>query len=475
MFWETLNNYTENIALIDTNIGQAFTYAEIIERSNNLLKKIKSEKKKLAFLFCNNSYTSIVAYISLLRAGHAQLLIDSKINIDLRNELIRIYQPELLISDSFGKFNEYFIEDNDTDIYIYKRRDECNLTIHKNLGLLLSTSGTTGSPKLVRLTNENLQANAESISCYLNIDEKERPITSLPMSYSYGLSVINSHLLKGSTIILTNQSIVMRDFWNIFNKNTCTSFAGVPYSFQLLRKINFNKLNLPSLKTITQAGGRLSEDFIKYFYDLAVQKQFKFFVMYGQTEATARISYLPFERLKEKIGSVGIPIPNGEIKIIDEGNEILQPDQNGELVYYGKNVMMGYAETRECLQKGNELNYVLYTNDMGYKDRDGYIYITGRKKRFIKIFGLRINLDEVEKMIENNFKCPAACFGNDDSLKILVQLNEDGIEKIISQKVIQLYKLHPSVFNVKKTDKILTTLQGKKDYKRMEELDFNRI
>jgi acyl-coenzyme A synthetase/AMP-(fatty) acid ligase len=474
MFWNSLNNFKNNISIIDTSVQHSFSYSEIIEKSDKLVEKVKSDKKRLVFLFCDNSYASIIAYIALLRSGHAQLLLENKINKELKNELIRIYQPEIIISGIKESIDNYYTR-NDDGIYISECKKKCDLNIHVDLGVLLSTSGTTGSPKLVRLSYKNIQSNAESISNYLKITENEKPITSLPMSYSYGLSVINSHLLSGATIVLTNQSIVLRDFWNLFRKNNCTSFAGVPYSFQLLKKTNFNKLDLPSLKTVTQAGGRLSEEYINYFYNLAKEKHFKFYVMYGQTEATARISYLPFDILKDKVGSVGISIPNGEIKIIEDGKEILSPQVEGELVYYGKNVMMGYAESRECLQKDDELNGVLYTNDIGYKDEDGFIFITGRKKRFIKIFGLRINLDEVEKMVENNFYCPAACFGNDDSLKILIQGDDPDLEKTVAQKIVQMYKLHPSVFKVLQTDKILTTLQGKKDYKRMEEMNFDKF
>ena len=475
MFWDTLKDFGENVVVKDTGINRSFTYNDILELGGNIANTIKSGKKKLVFHFCSNNYKNIAAYIGVLRSGHTQLLIDNKINSELRNELIKIYKPEIIISDYKEEFENYEIINRDNKIFIYKDLNETDLIIHNDLGLLLSTSGTTGSPKLVRLSYKNLQSNAESISQYLNITDGEKPITNMPMSYSYGLSVINSHLLKGAEIVLTNQSIVLRDFWNIFNNNNCTSFAGVPYSFQLLKRLNFNKLNLPSLKTVTQAGGRLSEEDIIYYKNQAEEKHFKFYVMYGQTEATARISYLPFEMLNEKIGSVGIPIPNGTVKILNENEEIKTANIEGEVVYYGDNVMMGYSESRECLRKGDELYGELHTNDIGYKDEDGFLYVTGRKKRFIKIYGLRINLDEIEKMVENYFKCPAACFGNDDFLKILLQTDQNEIERKVSQKIIQMYKLHPSVFNVKKTNRILTTLQGKKDYKRMGETDIEAI
>ncbi len=172
------------------------------------------------------------------------------------------------------------------------------------------------------------------------------------------------------------------------------SFAGVPYTFAMLKRINFDKIELPTLRTMTQAGGKLSEEYIRHFLSYATKNRVKFFVMYGQTEATARISYVPAEKLSQKIGSIGIPIPGGEVKIINDGIEVTRPNEIGEIVYKGNNVMMGYAENRKDLSKGDELNGVLFTGDLGYKDEDEFLYVTGRLKRFIKIFGLRVNLDE---------------------------------------------------------------------------------
>jgi acyl-coenzyme A synthetase/AMP-(fatty) acid ligase len=288
------------------------------------------------------------------------------------------------------------------------------------------------------------------------------------MSYSYGLSVINSHLLKGATLVLTNSSFVLRDFWDTFRENRCTSFAGVPYSYQLLKKINFANIELPTLRTMTQAGGRLSEGFIKYFYNLSSEKGFDFYVMYGQTEATARISYVPKSMLVKKAGSIGIPIPGGIMKVYDGKKEIFSSDTEGELVYSGPNVMLGYADSRYKLSLGDELHGELHTGDLAKKDSDGYFYITGRMKRFIKIFGLRLNLDDVEKMVENNFNCAAACFGSDEHLKILLTPDNPDLAVKVSHFISEKYKIHHTALTVQTADSIPTTQFGKKDYKALE-------
>jgi len=467
MFWNYDKNTFNRIALIDTNSKQEITYKKLNDDSKKLFPYLKDKKKRLTFLLCENSYTSILSYITLLKSGNATVLLDSKLEPNLLDNLISKYSPELIISSSERIINNYSKTVTENGIHINRRISLRNQEdINPDLAVLLSTSGTTGSSKLVRLSYNNLHANAESITEYLSITEDERPITSLPMSYSYGLSVLNSHLLKGATIVLTNGSFILRNFWNTFNKYKCTSFAGVPYSYQLLKKINFEKIDVPTLKTLTQAGGNLSENYQKYFMGISEKKGIKFFVMYGQTEATARISYVPHENLKNKLGSIGIPIPNGELKLYsDDGSLITEPGRVGELVYLGQNVMLGYAANRSSLKNGDELSGVLHTGDIGKMDSDGYFYITGRAKRFIKVFGLRLNLDEVERMIENYLHLPTACIGNDDQLQILIQTDRKDVSIEVRKLIKKMYKLHDSVIKANTVQTIPVTSSGKKDYK----------
>nr|HRI47728.1 AMP-binding protein [Ignavibacteriaceae bacterium] len=214
------------------------------------------------------------------------------------------------------------------------------------------------------------------------------------------------------------------------------------------------------------AGGRLSEEYIKYFFNLSKEKGFNFFVMYGQTEATARISYVPCEKLETKIGSIGIPIPEGRIELRKNSVD----DDSGELVYHGKNVMLGYASNREDLSNDDELKGQLLTGDLARVDEDGFYYITGRTKRFLKIFGLRLNLDEVEKLIENQFQLPNACFGSDDKITVLVEVQDLKSTELIKNKLIEIYKLHHSVIEIKQISQIPVTSSGKKDYAKIKEV-----
>ena len=469
-FWQNLKSFSNQTACIDTAKGKSSTYSELEADADSIANKIKLSNKGIVFLFTSNTYDCIAAYIGLLRSGNAVLLLDEKLNDEIRNNLIHTYNPEYVLTSNETALEHYSNSFKFETLLFYKRNQPLADKIFSELGVLLSTSGTTGSPKLVRLAYKNIQSNAESIAKYLHIDSNERPITTLPLNYSYGLSVINSHLLKGATVVLTDKTVFFRDFWDLFNDQKCTSFAGVPYTYTMLKRISFEKIELPTLKYFTQAGGKLSEEFISHFNQYALEKHVKFFVMYGQTEATARITYVPTERLSDKIGSIGISIPGGELKIMNDEVEITNSNEVGEIVYKGDNVMLGYAEMREDLSKGDELNGILYTGDLGYKDEDGFFYVTGRMKRFIKIFGLRINLDEVQKMVENHFGISAACTGKDDLLKVLVLTDNKLAEVNVKNEILKMYKLNFKSIVVKSTNQIPTNSSGKYDYTKINEV-----
>lgn len=469
-FWENLELYSNNPALIDTALNVTVSYQQLENELNKISDLLSLPQKGLIFLFTTNNFESVTSYLAALKSGNAILLLDEKLNDEIRKDLINKYLPDFIISSSENIPDHYTNSFKYESLNFLKRSDNIDKSIFQELAVLLSTSGTTGSPKLVKLSYKNIQSNASSIAEYLKINSEERPITTLPFNYSFGLSVINSHLLKGSTIILTEKTVFFRDFWNLFNEYKCTSFAGVPYTYTMLKRIGFEKIDLPTLKYFTQAGGKLSEEFIKHFNDYAIANNKKFFVMYGQTEATARITYVPPEKLSEKIGSIGISIPGGELKIMNDGVEVLLPNETGEIVYKGENVMLGYAEILSDLSKGDELKGVLFTGDLGYKDEDGFFYVTGRMKRFIKIYGLRINLDEVQKMLENHFGISVACTGKDELLKILIHSDDHLTEVKVKEEVMKMYKLNFKSIVVKSTNQIPTNSSGKYDYKKINEL-----
>ena len=416
-----IDKYGSRLAIIADD-GRKLTYAELGEL---VAAKAKSlQRGVLHFCMCKNTIESIVEYLACLEAGAPVVMLDATKDAETIENLRQIYQLGIT---------------------------KC----HPDLAVCLTTSGSTGSPKLVRLTLRNIIANAESIAQYLRIDANERPITMLPIYYSYGLSIINSHLLKGATILLTDKSYAQREFWNFLRENEATSMSGVPYTWEMLRRLRFMRMDLPSVRTMTQAGGKLNAEIALEYIRWAKSVGKQFIVMYGQTEATARMSYLPWERAEEKYASIGVAIPGGTFSLAEDG----------ELIYQGENVSLGYAECAEDLMKGDENYGVLHTGDMARVDEDGFYYITGRKKRFVKVWGNRCNLDQVEQLVKP-ITMTCACAGVDDHITVFV--TKDGLEKEIKDLLASKTGLNPIAFAVKVIDAIPVKDSGKIDYQLLQ-------
>ena len=463
--YELLATFSENVAVV-SNDGNQYKYKELLERTQEIAKKLKP--RSLVFCLAQNSIGSLVGYLSFITNNVVPIMLDSSLDKELLDNLIITYKPEYIWMPEKNtntiKGGELVI--NIRGYSLVKLSCSKGYLLHDDLGLLLTTSGSTGSPKLVKLTYENIYSNAESISEYLSIDENERPITSLPMHYSFGLSIINSHLIKGATILLTNNSLMEKEFWSFLKTYKATSLSSIPYSFEILKKLRFFNMDLTHLKTITQAGGKLNDDLNREFSEFCKKKGKRFFVMYGQTEATARMSYLPHEQSITKLGSMGIAIPGGKFSLIDEnGNIIGEPDREGELVYKGKNVSMGYAVCGEDLAKDDENNSVLVTGDMAKRDRDGYYYIVGRKKRFIKLFGNRVNLDETERLIKNIVP-DCACAGVDDHMTIYI--TDRGLFQKVHNYISLKTGINSKAFEVRYVNKIPKNSSGKTIYPKLD-------
>jgi acyl-CoA synthetase (AMP-forming)/AMP-acid ligase II len=378
-------------------------------------------EKRLIAVDCRQNIDTVVGYLAARLGGHATIMMAGNLSGNLKRRIVEAYRPHYL-------WRSPNIEEN---YELETLKDGLVTKINRQLALLLPTSGSTGSPKHVRLSEANLDANAQSIIEYLRIDKSDRPITSLPFHYSYGLSVLNSHIQAGATLCVTGLSVSQGEFWKFFRSNDCNSFAGVPYTYEMLKRLGFARIELPSLRYMTQAGGKMNKDLTLYFLALAEERGFQFYTMYGQTEATARISYLPYSHARSKIGSIGKPIPKGNWWLVKENNvRIEEPNQEGELVYSGPNVMLGYAESGEDLALGDCLKGVLKTGDLVYMDAEGYCYITGRLKRFIKIYGNRFSLDEIEENLSQaGVECRVG--GVDNKLCVAVR-NPNQIDTVQS-------------------------------------------
>jgi long-chain acyl-CoA synthetase len=276
---------------------------------------------------------------------------------------------------------------------------EIDLNFNENrIAEIIFTSGSTGEPKGVVISHKNIIANTESIINYLKLNHEDTMLVVLPFYYCYGLSLLHTHIRIGGSIVLNNAFIFLGGVINDLLRFNCTGFAGVPSHFQiLLRKSDSFKTTLfPDLRYVTQAGGKLHNAFIREF--ITSFPDIRFYVMYGQTEATARLSYLPPEMLPEKIGSCGKGIPGVELKVVNENDAIVKPGETGEIIACGDNITQGYykdeTSTGQILRNG-----WLYTGDLATVDEDGYIFLTARKKEIIKVGGRRISPKEIEEVI----------------------------------------------------------------------------
>ncbi len=409
------------------------TYAELASRVAAVARELGTTRRLVLVAGCNE-IEPIATYLAALSAGHPVILVpgDNPGNLDAAQAA---YDPDVVFSG--GR--------------LVARREGTAHDLHPELALLLSTSGSTGSPKLVRLSAANLEANARSIADYLSIRPTDVAATTLPMHYCYGLSVINSHLTSGASLLLTSRSVVDGCFWEEFRSAGVTTFAGVPYTFDLLDRVGFETMDLPSLRYLTQAGGRMPPATVSRYAELGQRRGWDLFVMYGQTEATARMAYLPPDLAGSAPSSIGVPIPGGSVRLeplpempltrggldrldqqgpFDQQGGLGSFDQPevevGELVYSGDNVMLGYASTPADLSRGREVSE-LRTGDVARRTPEGLYEIVGRRNRFAKIFGLRIDLDQIEKVFARE-GVTASCADGEDRLVVAVDASAKPVD-----------------------------------------------
>jgi len=351
--------------------------------------------RRLVLVAGRNDAATLTAYLGALAAGCVVLLVPPG---ERGEAWVRAYDPDVVVVGG----------------EIEQRRAASAHELHPELALLMTTSGSTGSPRLVRLSHENLQANAEAVACALGVRPDDRAVTTLPLNYCYGLSVVHSHLLRGASLVLTGLSVADTCFWDLVRTTAATSFAAVPYTFDLLDRVGFADRDLPSLRYVTQAGGRLSPDRVRHWAQVGRRRGWDLVVMYGQTEATARMATLPTELALTDPDAVGRAVPGGRLWL-ERVDGVEDPDV-GEVVYAGPNVMLGYAETPADLALGRVVD-VLRTGDLGSIGPDGLLRLVGRRSRVAKVLGLRIDLQHVEDELAR--RGLTACCTEDDGTLVV--------------------------------------------------------
>lgn len=389
------------------------TYADLAARVEALAGQL-GPQRRLVLVAGADALEPLVAYLAGLAAGHPVLLApgDDPGRVDA---LVEAYDPDVVVRPVNGP-GSWQVE---------HRREGSAHDLHPDLALLLTTSGSTGSPKLVRLSHRNLEANAAAIAAYLGLGPDDRAATTLPMHYCYGLSVINSHLTVGGALVLTDLSVVDACFWRLVRDTGVTSLAGVPYTFDLLDRVGFAELHLPQLRRVTSAGGGLAPDHVRRYAALGRERGFDLVVMYGATEATARMAYLPPDLATARPEAVGVPVPGGSFRLDPVAGAA---PGVGELVYAGPNVMLGYAEGPRDLRLGATLSE-LRTGDLARQADDGLYEVVGRRNRIAKVYGVRVDLAHLETVLAGR-GLATACAAAEQHVVVAVETEPAAADRV---------------------------------------------
>lgn len=437
--------------------GNFITYNELFFRQNECQSMIKD--RELVFLLADQSMESIIIYIACIQNKIPVMLIESEMPTVITDNLIEQYRPcYVWRSDyvwdriDYKKVNGF----HKFSLYYNKKNEKC-YTINEELALILLTSGSTGNTKGVCLSYENLQSNTEAIIEGLKICDTDRAMVMLPICYSYGLSIVNTYLYVGATLLLPKSNFTQKGFWNFFSLYNGTAICGVPYMYDLLMKLGFENMKINSLRLITQAGGKLSEKTEMYYLKYAQERDIKLAIMYGQTEATARISLHFLDERPDKINSVGKALPGGDIKI----------NSDGEIIFFGSNVFMGYAATFQDLSNTLKKQNILYTGDIGYIDDDGYLYISGRITRFAKVFGMRLNMDDIQNRLRNLSGVELYCIEGKEYIAVCI---DDVSKKEKVQNAINSLVINRNLFRIFWVHIFPRNSSGKILYKILEKL-----
>ena len=465
MFFKNFDKFRNEIAIIDNDIQKK--YKDLQKDINKICNIFDFEKRKLCFLISENSYNFIKIYLALIKLNYVIILLENKIDNPTFKKLIDKYMPNYLfipnglnlnIKSFFKKVDNYLIYKN--SILKHKFND--------GLQLLLPTSGTTGSSKFVMLTKKNLYKNTNDIIKYLKLNKKSKTLSNLPFHYSYGLSVLNTHLLSGARLIIYKDSLISNNFRNFFKHEYINCFYGVPENYEILKRLNLNLKK--SFKFFAIAGGKISKITLNYLLNLVDKQNINIFNMYGQTEASPRISFSCYKNTKDKkhIFTSGKTFGGGKIFIKKNGKKI-KKKQIGKIFFSGKNVMLGYANSYKDLKNKRKNNYILDTGDLGYLDDNYNLNIVGRDDRFIKLDSERINLDDIEDKLYLNFRYKYLVIYMNNKINLLSEKkksNESEVDFLSS--TMKIKKNYLKVINNVKFHYLsngkLNLLKIKKDY-----------
>lgn len=454
----------DNLALISES-GETLTYHEMYERAAKATRSIVP--RKLVLIESVWDLQTACFYVGCLRRD--AIVFPCVMNVSERrlSEIVIKYKPDFIYG--FANYSKLLsrIGYLGRDKFYFRIQQESPI-LDESLAMLISTSGSSGSEKTVRISKENLKDNTYSIIEGLKIRELDVAITTLPLSYSYGISIFNSHISKGAAVVLNRNSLVSKEFWSLVRELGVTNFGGVPQQHRLLSRMTPSLLTKTKMRYVTQAGGKLEIQTVLKLHEMLQSQDIGLVKMYGQTEATARISIMPAEELKENFDSVGYPILGGRIEIRDiSTKERVSTGVVGEINYIGKNVMLGYANSRQDLNLGDINRGFLQTGDLGFLDSKGRLIVQGRIDRVVKVAGLKIDLDALESTLSSEEYRVVALHG-DESISIFIEKGRDLMQ--IQSEIRDYYPIAKSTFKLIQVDKIPTLPSGKVNYTELKNL-----
>ena len=457
-FWATLAAYGDAPAIFEPSTQRSWTYRTLADEVAVGADQLARPEKGLVVICAGNGIGFVLAYLSALQAGHAVMLIRPGRDRTGLIPLAEAYRPDAILLDEPvppGLSSQY---ESIGDLFNLQRLARVGEVaaprLHAELALVLPTSGTSGRPKMARLSASNIVANANQIRLGLSIAPSSRAATSLPLSYVFGLSLLHSHLASGASLVLTCGSIVDPAFWRSVRDHEVTTIAGVSITFDLLKRLRFDRQSAPSLRQLQHAGGRLSPDTLAWIrQELAPHVDVR--LMYGMTEAAGRLCMPPSGLVSTKPGSVGRPAPSGTIQFSAES----------EIIYSGPNVMLGYAEIRSDLARGDDLKGVLHTGDLGFADADGDIFISGRTSRIFKIFGRRHSLDDLEERFSDIAMVAAVKQG--ETILVFHSAGDATLLQARLDKLARVLELPASAMRLASTTEIPRTATGKIAYDQL--------
>lgn len=450
--------FSNDVAIIGEQ-GERITYKELAERAE--LYKDCMEERSLVFVLCDRQVETVEFLYELFLLNRVPLLLAEDIHPKFLEELLMQYHPQYIYCNRQNKIVNRLEPVIEMQGHVLFRTGYERISLHHELALLLSTSGTTGSSKLVRISYENLFDNSEFACRHLNIEKGQKGVTVLPLNYTYGLSFYMWHWHCGAAVLVTDRMVLDNRFKDFYVREKANNFAAVPETFQMMRRVQFwEKDMLEYLHFAMSGGGQMSaRDQIQM---VSALKE-KFWIGFGQTECTCIVSGTNFIGGKMRLETIGKAFSNMNVWLDRETDE---------LIVKSRSVCLGYAEGIEDLAVGDQNRGILHTGDAAYIDEDGYLYLKGRLKRYIKILGKRVSLDEMEKVIKNEFFLDdLVCVGWDDHVTIFYsERDKSGTECQVRQFLDRELKIPQKFIQCFFLEEIPKNNAGKVQYEKLKEL-----